>query len=487
MHASSLRWLPLALLGLTIIPLSVHADPAGTNLLPPITDVKLGPRDWTPGAPALDPSQNQADPAAPPPAAADPAKPLTHGWVLFVSGTAQATPMPLDTTLKVDVSAADGTDWHVRLAYDPNVVNGQLYELRFRAKSDIARSVAVASEVGSNNVWPGLYRRVGLTPEWQTFARRFVADKAQDGQNILPEFWIGDKAGSIWLSDVTLTPLPAGSSLLPPVTDAAAWEFAEQRPDVRNMMSPNTLGMPGPGGAAPAAATPPPAPLTKVTTEGDAMKFELDSRPAGYSAVWQGHAALNENAAYTLSFRAKADPPRDLTLQGDVEAPGVAPEGLDGKVKVKRDWQTFSVPFTTKTGSKENHVVPQFVVGGNLGTLWLSDVSLVEGAAATPVPVTTPLPVPAAAAPKPSAGEIALSGKITAVRAAAHSLTLAVVSVTSPDGKTTALTTPRPKTVLVGASLSFANLKPGASVTVIGKDAGSGKPMTARAIVASSP
>ena len=244
------------------------------------------------------------------------------------------------------------------------------------------------------------------------------------------------------------------------------------------------MGMPAAGGGAPTAATAAPAPLTKVTTEGDAMKFELDSRPAGYSAVWQGRAALNENTAYTLTFRAKADPPRDLPLQGDVEAPGVAPEGLEDKVKVKRDWQTFSVTWTTKAGTKENHIAPQFVVGGNLGTLWLADVSLTEGAALVPVADATPALPPVAAAPKPSAGEIALSGKITAVRAAARSLTLAATAVTSPDGKTTALPAPRPKTILVGPSLPFADLKPGMIVTVIGKDAGSGKPLTARAVVA---
>ena len=199
MHAS-FRLIPLALLGLLIAPLHGHADPAATNLLPPITDVKIGPRDWTPGAPPRmappDPTQDPTDPGVDPAAPAAPPKPVTHGWVLFLTGTAQATPTPVEQALKIDTSASDSTDWHVRLAYDPDVVNGQLYELRFRAKSDVARSVAVASEVGSNNVWPGLYRRVNLTTDWQTFARRFVAQKAEDGKNILPEFWIGDKSAA---------------------------------------------------------------------------------------------------------------------------------------------------------------------------------------------------------------------------------------------------------------------------------------------------
>lgn len=501
MHVSSFYRLLPVLFGLMLVPLRVHADPAATNLLPPITKVKVGPRDWTPGAPARmmppgmmmpdmgqDPTpQGQADPGADPGAdpnaAPEATPPVAQNWVLFLSGNAQATPTPEGQALRIDIPTTDNTDWHVRLACNPNLVNGQLYELRFRAKSDAARSIPVASEVGSNNVWPGLYRRVNLTTDWQTFARRFVAQKSEDGKNILPEFWLGDRAGSVWLSDVALTPLPAGSSLLPPVTDAAAWEFVELRPDAQREM-----GMPNPEMGGPTPAAPAPAPLTQVTTDGDAMKFVLNSRPAGYGALWQAHAALNENTTYTLTFRAKADPPRDLPLHGDVEAPGMAPEGLDDTVKVKRDWQTFSVTWTTKPGTKENHIAPQFMVGGNLGTLWLSDVSLTPGAAPAPAADVTPVATPTAAAtPKPSVGEIALSGKITAIRAAAHSLTLAAVSVTSPDGKTTALPAPRPKSVLVGASVSLANLKPGVIITVIGKDSGSGKPLTARAVIVAAP
>lgn len=473
MPTRAFRWPLLALSVLLIAPAKLQAD---ANLLPPITDIRVGPRDWTPGAPAPDvspvPGDTPTGPTTPP-------RPLTHGWMLFLSGTAQATPTPVEQALKIDIPTSDGTDWHVRLAYDANVVNGQLYELRFRAKSDAPRSVAVASEVGSGNVWPGLFRRVSFGADWRTFARRFVAQKAEDGKNILPEFWLGDKSGSVWLSDVTLTPLAAGSSLLPPVTDAAAWELVESR---------SGAGRAVPGMAVPSPATPAPDPLVKVTTEGDAQKFEIaGARPAGYFAVWQGRAALKEATAYTLSFRAKADPPRDLPLHGDVEAPGAAPEGLEDKVKVKRDWQTFSVTWTTKAGSKENHIAPVFDVGSRLGTLWLSDVSLVEGNGPPPAADAPVTPTPTEAAPKPASGEIALTGKIISVRAAARALVLAVSVVTTSAGKSTTLPIARLKTVLVGASTSLAALKPGRTVTAIGADSGPGKPMTARAVTVSAP
>lgn len=463
------------------------------------------------------PDPNQVGPVDKPTTPADAPKtpegtPTARGWMLFPTGSVQAAPTVEGKALKVAIVDADGTDWHLRLAYDANVVNRQVYELRFRAKADAPRTMAVASEVGANNVWPGLFRRVNLTADWQTFARRFVAQNAVDGQNILPEFWIGDKNGTVWLSDVVLTPLPAGSSLLPPVTDAAAWELTDSTvqvqpggwpPGVGGPMTPTAAvdAAPATPGTAPAAVKPA-EPLTKVTTEDNALRFELHSRPASYFAAWQGHAALKENAIYTLSFRAKADPPREMPLRGDVEAPGTPPEGLDAKVKVPRDWKTFTVTFTTKTGSKENHIAPQFVVGSQLGTLWLSDVTLVEGAI-TPPPSTNadtpaaPTSVVTAPAPKPSAGEIALTGTVTSVRASARSLILAVTAVITPDGKTTQLPASRPKTILVNADTSFVgaggaakaltDLQSGTAVRVLGRDSGSGKPLTARTISLTGP
>ncbi|HEY0076223.1 MAG TPA: hypothetical protein VGB77_19135, partial [Abditibacteriaceae bacterium] len=92
----------------------------------------------------------------------------------------------------------------------------------------------------------------------------------------------------------------------------------------------------------------------------------------------------------------------------------------------------------------------------------------------------------------PAPGEIALEGKITSVEAG--KLTLVATSFILPNGKTSVLPTPKPKTILSSEKLiihvrgdaarpvSWNDLKPDISALVIGQDKGSGGNLPARLI-----
>ncbi|MBV9470282.1 MAG: sigma-70 family RNA polymerase sigma factor, partial [Abitibacteriaceae bacterium] len=92
-------------------------------------------------------------------------------------------------------------------------------------------------------------------------------------------------------------------------------------------------------------------------------------------------------------------------------------------------------------------------------------------------------------------GEISLTGKIQVVTLAGSRMILAVDAFTLPSGKTSRLTTPKAKTVIVNAQtalyvrhqsqqkVTLQQISLGTSAIVIGQDTGSGKPLTARLVI----
>ncbi len=108
----------------------------------------------------------------------------------------------------------------------------------------------------------------------------------------------------------------------------------------------------------------------------------------------------------------------------------------------------------------------------------------------------------AAAAPidlLPAIDEIRVDGTVASVVVAGNKLTVTTVSFTLPDGRTSKLAAPKPKTVTVtdrtmlhqrrddALALTLAELKPGLEVTAVGGDLGSGKDLPARLIVVGPP
>jgi WD40 repeat protein/tetratricopeptide (TPR) repeat protein len=133
------------------------------------------------------------------------AKDFVHPLRLTVLGTAQATRVREGNVHRVDVTAVDGTHWHVQLmqTFD-DLQEGATYTVRFRAKADAPRQVHLYAQIAEPDFKGiGLNEAVSLTTDWKPYQYEF---KAKDiaAENIIV-FNIGERTGAVWVADFTLT------------------------------------------------------------------------------------------------------------------------------------------------------------------------------------------------------------------------------------------------------------------------------------------
>ena len=290
-------------------------------------------------------------------------------WHFLLSGTAQGKASQDGNALKVNVTNADGTIWQAQVTCGASLENGRVYELHFRVKSDVpVWLIAHNSPISrgrDNTDFQETHGYMELTPQWKTYSWRFIPHTTGDDPHILPVRFCGVQPGSVWLSDVALEPLATGSSLVPPVTDTDSWYATQWGKDAAGQWHEGMGGQ------------------MALTVEGNALKIVNTEEHSSYSrgswAALAGHMQLTENTTYTIRFRAKAEPPRKLTVLGESEGNNPPPV-FDGRdVQVGADWQWYDVTVTTKPGMSGAAYAPEFEVTPVNGALWLSDVSVVEG------------------------------------------------------------------------------------------------------------
>ncbi|MDQ2733353.1 MAG: carbohydrate binding domain-containing protein, partial [Armatimonadota bacterium] len=93
---------------------------------------------------------------------------------------------------------------------------------------------------------------------------------------------------------------------------------------------------------------------------------------------------LQEGKHYTLSFRAKADAVRDMSLGVTLDQADWRNVGLGQPVHLTTDWQTFHLPFTATT-VVPGHTRVVLSVGGHTGVVNVADLMLRADATAHPV------------------------------------------------------------------------------------------------------
>ena len=129
-----------------------------------------------------------------------------ESWRTEAHDPAKAKTTVDDESLKVEVTASDGTDWHVQLVYTAlDLKDGKEYVLKFKARAEADRQVPVNAMIDQDD-WHqiGLSETADVTKEWKTFEYEFKADQTVASKNRI-SFIVGSDKGAIWIRNVTLT------------------------------------------------------------------------------------------------------------------------------------------------------------------------------------------------------------------------------------------------------------------------------------------
>jgi hypothetical protein len=119
-----------------------------------------------------------------------------------------------------------------------------------------------------------------------------------------------------------------------------------------------------------------------LSTDGDALLANVTAvdGTAWHMQLDQMGLDIKNGGTYTVTFRAKADAPRDLNFYAGLDENDWHHIGLDSQVHLTPDWQTFTFTFdASDTAPSHNRLT--FVLGNQTGKMWLSDVTLSPGAA----------------------------------------------------------------------------------------------------------
>ncbi|MBL7222088.1 MAG: carbohydrate binding domain-containing protein, partial [Phycisphaerae bacterium] len=132
--------------------------------------------------------------------------PKDGAWSLEQHGGCKAAASLSASGVKIEISKADSTGWHIQFRLSGmTVVKGRYYTLTFRAKASKARDISL--NVGqADKPWGnlGLQRTVKLSDEWKEFRAGFAATKSEDNARVV--FQVGGSEVGVELADIKLRP-----------------------------------------------------------------------------------------------------------------------------------------------------------------------------------------------------------------------------------------------------------------------------------------
>jgi hypothetical protein len=135
--------------------------------------------------------------------------------------------------------------------------------------------------------------------------------------------------------------------------------------------------------------------LQREKAEGSIAKDESDpgvlkavvTKTAGtdWHAQIAQQAKLEDGKTYTLRFRLRADSPRLITVDSQTGELPYRNVGLYQVLPVDAQWRPYWITFKAQKPLTGANQAPSFLFGAHTGSLWLSDVALVEGEHAPPL------------------------------------------------------------------------------------------------------
>ncbi|HEV8290389.1 MAG TPA: carbohydrate binding domain-containing protein [Tepidisphaeraceae bacterium] len=143
----------------------------------------------------------------------------------------------------------------------------------------------------------------------------------------------------------------AADNILKPANDAKNWRF-EQHEDGKG----------------------------KISVDGDAIVFEVTNVDGTewHVQAFQTPLDLKDGKEYTITFKAKADDPREVGVQAGIDEEDWHMIGLDEKAELGKDWKDYKYTFTAND-VKANKNRVGFVLGSAKGKVWVKDLVLKGG------------------------------------------------------------------------------------------------------------
>jgi len=162
------------------------------------------------------------------------------------------------------------------------------------------------------------------------------------------------KVQAAWTAGLT----PTG----PPINRQAGWTAEAQGSSKASMtFGPETVG--GPGQA---------APYTQVAVaQVDGTDWHVQTHQIGLN--------LTDGTTYTVTFRAKADKDRPMPLGASLDQADWHNVGLTANAALTTEWKSFRYVFTAHD-TVPSHARIAFTLGGQTGTVWISDLQIHPGA-----------------------------------------------------------------------------------------------------------
>ncbi len=273
---------------------------------------------------------------------------------------------------RIRVLAIDAVNWHVQLhQVGLNLIDMEPYTLTFWARADRSRPLSLNATLDRDDFhWIGLSNQVALTTEWRKFSLVFTATRTLPNHNRLG-FVLGDAVGTVDIAAISLqrgaSGGPVGANIVLNsgfMRAADAWTASVVIPARATTKAPSEV--PAPAGVAGKVAH------VDVTETG---------MQSWYVQFFQIGLDLSEGKPYTLSFWAKSNHDRPLSIIAGEDKDDFHTVGLDNTASLDTEWRKFVFVFTaTRTVRNSNKLT--FLMGSAVGEVDLAGVTLQPGAEA---------------------------------------------------------------------------------------------------------